>query len=372
MPQQTSAVSDAGEIVASVEAQAVEAASWVARTIAGREQPPVSSEQARKRFQGYNDQLYHIRLLIGALATGEDRYFTDYVRWLATTLTARGIALDTVETSLRLLLSFYVQRLYPVARTAVAALLAGGLAALADPGDAEDFARGRLMPPPLPETDALTDALIRGDRATACRIALAAADPVDNYVAIAVQLFQPALYRIGFLWQRNCISVAQEHLATEISRSILGQLFALKAFRQGPIGRKALFAAVEQDQHVLGLQMVAQAFEIAGWTVQFLGANTPAAAVLTQVELWKPHLVGLSASLVQQLPQLKRTVDSLRGEFGAVRPTILVGGRATNEFDSAWLWTGADAWSPDARTAVAQMSDGAETGSGGAPQPRPR
>jgi methanogenic corrinoid protein MtbC1 len=356
VPVNTSTAADAADIVARVEALAVDAASWVARAVAGREHPPISSEQARKRFQGYQDQLYHIRLLVGALATGENRFFTDYVRWLATTLSSRGIALDTIEASLRLLLSFYVQRLDSAARTAVATLLAEGLAALANPGDAEDFAQGRLMPPPLPETEALTEALTRGDRAAACKLALAAADPVDDYVELAVRLFQPALYRIGFLWQRNMISVAQEHLATETARSILGQLFALKAFRLAPIGRKALFAAVEQDQHVLGLQMVAQAFEIAGWTVQYIGANTPSAAVLAQVELWKPELVGLSASLVQQLPQLRRTVDSLRGEFGALRPTILVGGRATNEFDSAWLWTGADAWSPDARAAVAQMA----------------
>lgn len=343
--------------VAAVEALAFDAASWVAREIARdaarRERPPPAA--GPQRFQGYRDLLYHIRILIGALATGEHRYFTDYVSWLATTLSSRGVPLSNIEAPLRLLQAFFAERLAPADRAPVLELLGEGLAVLANPGDIERFARGRLVPPPLPETEALTLALIRGDRAGACKIALSAADPVDEYVTIAVHLFQPALYRVGYLWQTNRITVAQEHLATEIARSILGQLFALRAFRAGPLGRKALFAAVEQDQHVLGLQMVAEAFEIAGWTVQYLGANTPAAAVLTQVELWKPELVGVSASLVQQLPQLKRTVDSLRAEFGAVRPIILVGGRATNEFDSAWLWTGADAWSPDARTAVAQM-----------------
>ena len=98
--------------------------------------------------------------------------------------------------------------------------------------------------------------------------------------------------------------------------------------------------------------MVADAFELAGWSVQFLGADTPSASLITQVEAGRPDLVGLSVSLVQQLPALKRAVRALRVKFGERCPRVLVGGIPINEIDEMWRTIGADAWSPHAECAV--------------------
>lgn len=337
-----------------VDALAETAAGWVAERLQIGDGGAVSPQELRDRYQTRNDQHYHILMLGGALATGIDSYFTDYVRWLQSVLTSRGIPARTLQQSLELLQRFYQSRLAPDHAPAVVAMLQAGLLATTEPA-ARIESEGEVMAEALPEAATLATLLIAGDRAGAWRLATDIAEAQRDYVWIATRLFQPALYHIGFLWQCNRISVAQEHLATEISRSILAHIFNWTATSALPTGRKALFAAVEQDLHVFGLQVVAEAFQIAGWEVQYLGANTPTIALIAQIDNWRPDFVGLSASLAQQLPTLKRAVQLVRAELGGACPSLIVGGRPTNRISGIWRWTGADGWSPDAESAVREV-----------------
>lgn len=354
---------------------AEEAGLWVARTIADSDDMEAGARLAA-RYQTAADQRYHIQFLAGALATGQLAFFTDYAAWLAVTVAARGVPIASVVQSFALIGQFYSRRLAAGEIAAVRAVLGDGIAALdrerqaqaatgADsdsgsdpgsgpgPGGAADG--GPVGGGAWPEVPALVDRLIAGDSGGAWVIATAAVDRRSSYIDIATRLFQPALYRIGLLWQSNRISVAQEHLATEISRVLLAQLLHWAAPFSPPIGRKALFAAVEHDRHVLGLQVVAEAFQIAGWTVQYLGASTPALPLVRQIAAWGPEVVGLSVSLSQHLPVLKRSIETLRGELGSRCPAILVGGRPTNQISGIWRWTGADGWGRDAGQAVAEV-----------------
>jgi methanogenic corrinoid protein MtbC1 len=330
-----------------------EAGLWVAASITGEAAPAAAAAALAAAYQTPADQRYHIQFLAGALATGQHRYFTDYVAWLSTTLTARAVPLATVARSFALIARFYGSRLPAAEAAATRAVLRAGILALTGPdaaGDGEGDA--------WPEAAALADRLVAGDTAGAWLIATAAADRRSSYIQIATRLFQPALYQVGRLWQQNRISVAEEHLATEISRVLLARLLHWTAPFAPPIGRKALFAAVEDDRHVLGLQVVAEAFQIAGWTVQYLGASTPTLPLVRQVDAWRPDVIGLSVSLSQRLPILKQAVTVLRGELGGRCPTILIGGRPTNQISGIWRWTGADAWGRDAETAVTEMAGG--------------
>ena len=192
--------------------------------------------------------------------------------------------------------------------------------------------------------------MLRGDLSAARSIARSANASL-GYLKVATRLFQPALYTIGLMWQHNQITVAQEHLASAIAQNVLAQLYATADF-DPPSDRRALFAAVPENQHILGLRMISDAFELAGWSVHYLGANTPTDALIAHVDTWRPEVVGVSASLVPQLPTVKNAVRALRGTFETQCPAILVGGIPTNQIDNIWRWTGADAWSQDAENAV--------------------
>jgi methanogenic corrinoid protein MtbC1 len=99
--------------------------------------------------------------------------------------------------------------------------------------------------------------------------------------------------------------------------------------------------------------MVADAFQLGGWDVRYLGANVPGASIVQLAADWKADLVGLSASFAQQLRNAKETIPRLRVTLRTSRPAVIIGGLAINRFDRLADMVGADAGTPDAQAAVA-------------------
>ena len=89
-------------------------------------------------------------------------------------------------------------------------------------------------------------------------------------VEVQSRVIAPAMWGIGELWERGGLSVAQEHLATAVSHHVLARLYpgVLGHVRRG--GDTVVVAAVHGEHHVLGLRMVADVFEGAGFDVRFL------------------------------------------------------------------------------------------------------
>jgi methanogenic corrinoid protein MtbC1 len=208
----------------------------------------------------------------------------------------------------------------------------------------------RKLPTPAPESSAFAEALLAGNRCEARSIVDGKLDAGVDLVEVDVAVVQPALYEVGQRWQYNQISVAQEHLATAICQTVLAG--ALLRVEPAPrCGQRALFACVEGNFHCLGLRMVADAFELAGWDSAYLGADMPTIALFRQIESTRPDLVGLSVSLPQQVKAVRELIRMCRLELGERCPPIMVGGLAMNSVDELWRYVEADAWYPDARTA---------------------
>jgi len=330
---------------------------WVADALYRRHSQVLSLRGVRGRQHTEQDIADFVEFLGAALTTGAPVFFTDYVRWLATVMESRGVPVQMLDESLGLLAEFYREALPASAAAPVVDLLDQGRRALLQERVAGEPVYGIQRPQELPEAEALARALIAGDVQHARRLCDDGWRISGSYVQLATGLFQPALYDIGTAWQHNQITVAQEHLATSISQTLLTGVYlhCLKDVPSAPRG-VALFAAVEGNHHVLGLRMVADAFELDGWSVQALGASTPTDALVGHIDRVRPDVVGLSASMVQQLPTLQRAVACLRAELGSRCPVVLVGGLPTNQFEPAWRWVGADAWAADAAGALAEVA----------------
>jgi methanogenic corrinoid protein MtbC1 len=330
---------------------------WVADALYQRHSQALTLRGARGRQHTEQDIAYQVEFLAAALTTGAPVFFTDYVRWVATVLESRGVPVQMLDESLELLSAFYREALPPPSAGPVVDLLDQGRRALLQERVAGEPVYGIQRPQELPEAGALARALIAGDVQHARRLCDDRWRTSGSYVQLATGLFQPALYDIGTAWQHNQITVAQEHLATSISQTLLTGLY-LQSLQDAPSEPRgvALFAGVEGNHHVLGLRMVADAFELGGWSVQALGANTPTDALVGHIDRVRPDVVGLSVSMVQQLPTLQRAVACLRAELGSRCPVVLVGGLPTNQFEPAWRWVGADAWAADAAGALAEVA----------------
>lgn len=181
-------------------------------------------------------------------------------------------------------------------------------------------------------TCALTERIVRsyGDalrdgrpRAAAAVIDQALAAGLSA-VEIQSRVIAPAMWWIGELWQRGVITPADEHLATAVSHQMLARLYpGLLRCEEGSAGI-AVVAAVQGDHHVLGLRMVADVLDGAGYEVRFLGADVPATAMVTLVEQHRPDLVALGVTMAQASGVLGELVAAIREVDPAIR--VILGG----------------------------------------------
>ncbi len=343
-----------GEILARVESLSAEAVSTVTQRIYAAHPELLHRFGAKGQATCREDLQYHVEYLLAALYGAESSLFLDYVLWLKSVLESRGVPGGHLDESLRLLQQFFRERLAPASAAPVDALWQAGIDALAG-GPREATRYHRLAPAPQPQSRDYLQALLDGNRKSATQIVLDAMAREKNLVDVAIGVIQPAMYEIGALWQNNRITVAQEHLATAITQNAMARSFADADFA-APLNRKALFACVPANHHSLGLRMVSDAFEVAGWEVQFLGADVPARDLLAQLAHWRPEMLGLSLSLPGQIKTARLLVQQLRAELGNQCPAILAGGLATNQADRLWKAVGADLWAANAKDCLRESA----------------
>lgn len=207
------------------------------------------------------------------------------------------------------------------------------------------------VPEPWPESEAFELALLAGNRKQAEAIFDDCLMQGRDLIDTELNLIKRALYSIGEKWQNNQVTVAQEHIATALSQSLIKRGFL---YSQVPTanGRKVLMACVQGNEHEVGLQIIADTFHFSGWDVQYLGANVPTDALLNQVEQYKPDLIGLSVAFAHQLNVVKEFISHLRQAHGNGHPPVIVGGLAINQIDTLASLHGVIANSSDASYAV--------------------
>ncbi len=293
------------------------------------------------------DTAHHLRHLAAALSTGRDELFTGYVRWAADLMTGLGMATDDLashlDTTAEVLDEVFDGTADAIACIERAHNEAGGETAketsfldTATTGRTAALARDFLA------------ALLAGQRADAIRMIIDAADDGLDLETIYLEVFQPCLREVGRLWQTRRISVAQEHLVTAATQVAMAQLYP-RVFATERNGHSAVVVSVGGELHELGGRMVADIFELRGWTTHFTGADTPTRALIELVERTGAELVAISATIGAHVPTVAATIAALR-RLGDL--TILVGGRPFLELPDLWRSIGADGTAIDAVRAV--------------------
>ncbi|ANX10633.1 cobalamin-binding protein [Fictibacillus arsenicus] len=154
--------------------------------------------------------------------------------------------------------------------------------------------------------------------------------PNQSRMVLFRDLFTPAMYFIGELWENNEISVADEHLATGVCDFVLSRLFRVSEEKMSG-NNKAMFMCLQGEQHYLGIKMIKSLFEERDWETKYYGASLPLEYALKSALQWKPEVIGLSVSIVYNLPVLKNYVRTLATL--PHKPVILIGGRLAKKYD---------------------------------------
>ena len=157
----------------------------------------------------------------------------------------------------------------------------------------------------------------------------------------------PALYRdvltriladTGAAWQKGKTAIWEEHLASATVRTIVEIVYpgVLKAKAEvEPSGRTVLLACPPEEGHDLGLRMVADRFDMAGWTTYFLGPDTPVAEIADAARRLGADAVVMSSSTHFHRLAVRHAVDALKKELPGT--DIWVGGPAFVGAATGWL-----------------------------------
>lgn len=194
-------------------------------------------------------------------------------------------------------------------------------------------------------------ALFRGDRRAALATARDALTGGIDIRDLYMEVFQPAMYAVGHLWETNQFTVAQEHLATAITQSVMAQIYATVADRP-PIGRTLVATCIGGELHELGIRMLADFFEMEGWDVFYLGANMPPNDVIYMLERKRADLLAISVTIGGHVVDARRMIAAIRAHPGVGGIRIMVGGQPFNRAPDAFRAIGADFTATNARKAV--------------------
>ncbi len=194
-------------------------------------------------------------------------------------------------------------------------------------------------------------ALRDGDRRRALKIAQSALNEGTDIRDLYMEVFQPAMHEIGRLWEVNEITVAQEHLATAITQSVMAQLYAY-VFARPSIGKTLVATCIGGELHELGIRMIADFFEIEGWDVYYLGANMPQVDVVNMVNEQHADLLAISVTLNNHVPHARNLIQSVRASTIGSSIKVMVGGQPINRSPDICNVIGADMTALNARDAV--------------------
>lgn len=145
--------------------------------------------------------------------------------------------------------------------------------------------------------------------------------------AIADKFLCAAMSRVGTLWHKGEISVAQEHVATRTASTALHKLQNVFDDSLETEDRmRAICCSVEEDFHDLPLHLAALTLEAKGVKVFNLGMNTPFFALTEAIERFKPDLVCVSSTILFNLDRAAREYGEFHKAARRYKATVALGG----------------------------------------------
>ena len=200
--------------------------------------------------------------------------------------------------------------------------------------------------------DAYLAALRAGDRHAAYRALDVALDDGRELGQVYLDVVQPAMREIGRLWQEDELTVAEEHLATAITESAMSRMFERVFVWRDLRTPRLLAACAEEERHQMGLRMLCDLLELAGWETTYLGASVPIESLVDLVRKHQPAAVAISATIAPHVPRVRDAIRAIRSAPLPSQPVIAVGGRVFLNDPPLAERVGADFTAADAAEAV--------------------
>lgn len=138
----------------------------------------------------------------------------------------------------------------------------------------------------------------------------------------------PYLHALGLRWERGAASVAQEHFASNLLR---GRLLGLARGWAEGFGPRAVLACAPGELHDLPLISFGLALAARGWSITYLGPDTPITTIDETLRGREQALVVISAMTAERFHSAQTELTELARGFRVA----LAGAGASGELASA-------------------------------------
>ena len=171
-------------------------------------------------------------------------------------------------------------------------------------------------------------ALLTGDEVAAEIAIREAIEAKVSTAEIDDDIIAPALWYVGELWERGEISIADEHLATEITIRVLALQREARRLERARSDNRVMLATPAGEQHVVALRMAADLLREAGYGLMMLGADVPSGALAASACRHEPSVICLSATMPGGGDRVLMAIHDVQLVWPAAR--FVVGGRGVS------------------------------------------
>ena len=170
---------------------------------------------------------------------------------------------------------------------------------------------------------------------------------------IYLLLLTPVARKLGAMWEEDESSFTEVTIALWRIKQLMYDLSPIfqQYSEQGKTGSSIMLVPLPGSQHNLGLFMVSEFFAKAGWRIWGELAATEEDIVSMAGNEWF-DIVGLSASVREQFPQLKELIKSIKANSKNPNVGIIIGSPVFNQSPELIDDLGADMVGVDAEDAL--------------------
>lgn len=149
---------------------------------------------------------------------------------------------------------------------------------------------------------------------------------IFNFVDFFDKILKPVMYQIGEEWANNKISIATEHVASNVAQTLV-KIIMNKVTASGSKNKILLCVPVGEEHH-LGCDVIETFLTSKGYKVFNMKTSIPSESLLNFIEHNNPDVVMVSITLEDNLKAGQRLVKKIKENF---KVPIIVGGYAIEQ-----------------------------------------
>lgn len=182
------------------------------------------------------------------------------------------------------------------------------------------------------EVEKLTTLLIENKENEVKSLLKSKISSMEDFLECYDNLITPSMKKIGLMWEVSKISVAKEHIASNIIESVIFLLLAdFKNNSKNHIN--ILLSTAPNEMHGLGVKIASKVLKILGCEVYNFGSNTSKMDIVKVIEDINPQFVILSAAMTSSLIDLRKIIDEFNDYRNIYKNKISIG-IAGNAFEN--------------------------------------